>query len=81
MLKYLPSCKHLIHLNLSGNKVGKAGIHIAKTIDNMGLDPPLELLYLRNCSIPSDIRGDILKYLSQCKLLRCLDVDEHHFGK
>ena len=69
MLKYLPSCKHLTHLDLDGNKVGKAAMHIAKTIENMGLDPPLELLYLRNCSIPGDICGDILKYLSQCKLL------------
>ena len=41
MLKFLPSCRHLTHLSLSGNKVGKAGIHIAKTIENMGLNPPL----------------------------------------
>ena len=47
MLKYLPSCKHLIHLNLNGNKVGKAGIHIAKTIENMGLDPPLRIVVLK----------------------------------
>ena len=80
MLKYLPSCKHLTHLNLNGNKVGKAGIHIAKTIENMGLDPPLELLYLRNCSIPGDICGDILKYLSQCKLLTSLDLGGQDLG-
>ena len=74
MLKYLPSCTHLIHLNLSGNKVGKAGIHIAKTIENMRLDPPLELLFLRNCSIPSDMCGDILKNLTGCKQLTSLDL-------
>ena len=77
ILKYLPSCRHLTHLNLSGNKVGKAGIHIVKTIESMGLDPPLELLYLRNCSIPSDMCGDILKCLSQCKLLTHLDLGGH----
>ena len=85
MLKYLPSCKHLIYLNLSGNKVGKAGLHIAKTIENMGsgLDCTFrtcctsKLLFLRNCSIPSDICGDILKYLSQCKQLTLLDLGGH----
>ena len=80
MLKYLPLCRHLTDLNLNGNKVGKAGIHIAKCIDNMGLNPPLELLYLRNCSIPSDICGDILKSLSQCKLLALLDLGGHNLG-
>ena len=74
MLKYLPSCRHLTYLYLNGNKVGKAGIHIVKTIENMGLNPPLELLYLRDCSIPSNICGDILKSLSQCKLLTCVTV-------
>ena len=77
MLKYLPSCRHLICLELNGNKVGKAGIHITKTIENMGLNPPLELLYLRDCSIPSDICGDILKSLSQCKFLTFLDLGGH----
>ena len=80
MLKYLPSCRHLTSLNLNGNKVGKAGIHIAKTIENMGLNPPLELLYIRDSSIPSDICEDILKCLSQCKLLTCLDLGGHDFG-
>ena len=80
MLKFLPSCRHLIDLNLNGNKVGTAGIHIAKTIENMGLNPPLELLYLGDCSIPSNICGDILKCLSQCKLLTCLDLGGHDLG-
>ena len=80
MLKFLPSCRHLIDLNLNGNKVGTAGIHIAKTIENMGLNPPLELLYLRDCSIPSNICEDILKCLSQCKLLTCLDLGGHDLG-
>ena len=77
ILENLPSFRHLVQLDLSGNKVGKAAMHIAKTIENMGLDSLLELLYLRNCSIPSDMCGDILKYLSQCKHLKHLDIGEH----
>ena len=80
MLKFLPSCRHLISLDLNGNKVGKAGIHITKIIENMGLNPPLELLYLRNCSIPNNICGDILKCLPQCQLLALLDLGGHNLG-
>ena len=76
-LEYLPLCRHLTILDLNRNNVGKAGIHILKTIEDMGLDSPLESLYLRNCSIPSDICGEILKCLSQCKHLKHLDLGGH----
>ena len=80
ILKYLPSCRHLTILDLNRNNVGTAGIHIAKTIENMGLDSPLESLYLRDCLIPSDICGEILKSLSQCKHLKHLDLGGHDLG-
>ena len=80
VLKYLPSCRHLTTLDLNRNKVGIAGKHIVKTIEKMGVEPPLESLYLRNCSIPSDICGEILECLLQCKHLKHLDLGEHDLG-
>ena len=55
------------------NKVGKAGIHIAEMIRNCGDDPPLQQLWLGNCSIPEEECTEILKSLSMCKHLTHLD--------
>ena len=74
MLKYLSKCRHLTHLILDGNKVGKGGIHIVEMIEGLGLDSPLQLLYLRDCSIPSDTLQEILKRLKKCKQLTNLDL-------
>ena len=74
MLEYLSKYRHLTHLNLSGNKIGKGGMYIVQMIDNLGLDLQLKLLYKRNCSIPSNMCGEILKCLKQCKQLTYLDL-------
>ena len=74
MLKYLSKCRHLTHFNLDGNKVGKGGIHIVEMIERLGLDSPLQLLYLRDCSIPSNTLQEILTSLKKCKQLAYLDV-------
>ena len=77
MLEYLSKYRHLTHLNLSGNKVGKGGMYIVQMIDNLGLDLQLQLLYVRNCSIPSNMCGEILKCLKKCKQLAYLDLGKH----
>ena len=74
MLKCLSKCRHLTDLNLSGNRVGKGGIHIVEMIERLGLDSPLQLLYLRDCSIPSNTLQEILKRLKKCKQLTNLDL-------
>ena len=74
MLEYISKYRHLTHLNLSGNKVGKGGMYIVQMMDNLGLDLQLKLLYVRNCSIPSNMCGEILKCLKQCKQLTYLDL-------
>ena len=76
MLQYLSEFRHLTHLNLNGNKIGKAGIHIVKMVNK--LDSGFELLYLRNCSIPSDSLREILKCLKKCKQLTYLDLGGHN---
>ena len=77
ILKYLSECRNLTHLNLTGNKVGKEGIHIVEIVENSGLKSPLQILYLRDCSIPSDTLREILKYLTKCKQLTHLDLGGH----
>ena len=74
MLKYFSKCRRLTHLNLNGNTVGEAGIYIVEMIDSLGLDSQLESLYLRDCSIPSNICGEIIKSLKNCKQLTYLDL-------
>ena len=69
MLKYLSKCRHLTHLIIDGNRVGKGGIHIVEMIERLGLDSPLQLLCLRDCSIPSNTLQEILKRLKKCKQL------------
>ena len=80
ILKYLPKCRHLTHLNLDGNNVGKGGMHIIEMIDSLGSESPLQLLYLRHCSIPPKICGQILKCLMKCKQLTDLDVGGHNLA-
>ena len=77
MLKYLSKCRHLTHLILDGNRVGKGGIHIVRMIERLGLDSPLQLLYLRDCSIPSNTLQEILTSLKKCKQLTYLDLGRH----
>ena len=77
MLKCLCKCRHLTHLNLDGNRVGKGGIHIVGMIERLGLDSPLQLLYLRDCSIPSNTLQEILTSLKKCKQLTDLDLGGH----
>ena len=78
MLQYLSEFRHLTHLNLTGNMLGKGGIHIVEMIERTGLDSPLQLLYLNDCSIPTDTLREILKCLKKCKQLTHLDLGGHN---
>ena len=77
MLKYLSDHRHLTHLNLDGNRVGKGGMHIVQMVERLGKESPLQLLYLGDCSIPSDTLQEILKSLKKCKQLAHLDIGGH----
>ena len=78
MLKCLSKYRHLTHLNISGNRVGKGGMHIVQMVERLGLDSPLKLLYLRDCSIPSNTLREILICLKKCKKLSHLDLGGHN---
>ena len=80
MLQHLTKYRHLTHLNLNGNKVENGGLYIIKLIENLQLDSQMQLLYLRDCSIPSHICGEILKCLKKCKQLTHLDLGKNNIG-
>ena len=80
MLQYLSEFRHVTHLNLNGNLLGKAGIHIVEIMKRAGIDSPLQLLYLGDCSIPTDTLREILKSLKKCKQLTCLDLGGHNLA-
>ena len=63
ILKSFATCKHITHLDLSGNYIGTAGKYLVQAIINWGDTPLLEELYLEKCSIPKE---------ECCKLLRSL---------
>ena len=74
ILQSLSACKHLSHLDLSGNTVGNAGKYIVEIICNLGADPPLQLLCLENSQIPTEVCNEILKALSICRNLAHLNL-------
>ena len=81
ILQCLSSCKHVIHLNLSGNFLGKAGHQLAQSIRSWGDNPPLKVLYLGGCSIPERVWTELLESLSSCKQLVDLDLSYNSIGK
>ena len=80
IMQSLSNCKQLTHLNLSGNKVGNAGEYLAKTIQQWGTDPPLQYLYLANCSIPQEHCSTILQSLHSCTRLTELNMAGNNIG-
>ena len=46
----LSSCRHLTVLDLGQNKLGEAGHQLVQSIRSWGDEPPLQKLYLHNCS-------------------------------
>ena len=77
LLQSLSSCKKLFALNLSGNAIGEAGHHLAKSITSWGDNPPMGYLDLSNCSIPDKIWPKLFQSLSCCKHLKNMYLSEN----
>ena len=72
--KQLRHLIHLEHINLSGNPLGIHGHHITKSIRSWGPDPPLQVLWLRDCMMRIEVWGPLLAALSTCKHLTVLGL-------
>ena len=80
ILKTLSTYKQLSHLDLDGNTISAAGRHLAESIKSWGPNPPLCLLWLKDCKMPEHVCGDIAKELSICKQLTHLDLSGNTLG-
>ena len=80
IIQSLSKCKQLTGLDLSGNKVGTAGKDLAITIRQWGMNPPLQYLYLDNCSISQEHCSAILQSLHSCTRLTELSMTGNSIG-
>ena len=81
LLQSLLGCCNLTDLSLSGNTIGKAVRHLAKSIRNWGINPPLQMLYLKNCGLQEDDCADLLQSLLGCCNLTVINLSENTIGK
>ena len=51
LVQSLSTCKQLTELNLGENMLGEAGHQLAQSIASWGDEPPLQKLWLHNCSL------------------------------
>ena len=80
LVQSLSSCKYLTELNLGENKLGEAGHQLAQTIRSWGNEPPLQKLYLFNCSLTATASLELVKSLSTCRNLTELDLGKNNLG-
>ena len=80
ILKCLKKCKHLTHLDLGEQNLEKEGKYLVELIKNFGEDPPLQQLYLGNCSIPQIECTEMLKCLSKYRHITALELNGNKVG-
>ena len=81
LVQSLSSCRHLTLLNLGENKLGEAGHQLAQSIKSWGDEPPLQKLYLYNCSLPATASLELVQSLSSCRHLTLLNLRENKLGE
>ena len=76
-------CQHvdLIALDLEKNKLGEAGHQLAQSIRSWGDEPPLQKLYLHNCSLPATASLELVQSLSTCRHLTELNLGENDLNE
>ena len=81
LVQSLSSCRHLTVLNLGQNKLGEAGHQLAQSIRSWGDEPPLQKLYLYNCSLSATASLELVQSLSSCKHLTVLNLGVNKLGE
>ena len=77
----LSSCQHLTELSLRENDLGEAGHQLAQSIRSWGDEPPLQKLYLYNCSLTTTTSFELAQSLSSCQHLTELSLRENDLGE
>ena len=81
LVQSLSTCRHLIALNLGKNELGEAGHQLAQSIRSWGDEPPLQKLYLHNCSLPATASLELVQSLSTCRHLTELNLGENDLNE
>ena len=81
LVQSLSSCRHLTELDLGQNKLGEAGHQLAQSIRSWGDEPPLQKIYLQNCSPTASATLQLVQSLSTCRYLMQLNLRENKLGE
>ena len=81
LVQSLSSCRHLTALNLGENKLGEAGHQLAQSIRSWGDEPPLQKLYLYNCSLTATASLELVQSLSSCRHLTVLNLGQNKLSE
>ena len=81
LVQSLATCKHLTNLSLSENKLGEAGHQLAESIKSWGDEPPLQDLWISNCSLTATASLELVQSLATCKHLTVLSLNENKLGE
>ena len=81
LVQSLSSCRHLTALNIGKNKLGEAGHQLAQSIRSWGDEPPLQQIWLHNCSLAGTASLELLQSLSSCRQLTVLDLRGNKLGE
>ena len=77
----LSMCGKFIELDLGRNNLGEAGHKLAQSIKSWGDEPPLQGLWLSNCSLTATAALELVESSSVCKKLTSLDLRENMIGE
>ena len=80
LVQSLSTCRNLTELDLGENKLGEAGHQLAQSIRSWGDEPPLQKLYLYNCSLPATASLELVQSLSSCRHLTQLQLGDNELG-
>ena len=74
LMQQLSKCRKMLYLTVTDTAVSEAGLFLAKSIKSWKRQDTLQHFILRNCSIPESVWGELLRSLSVCTSLTCLDL-------
>ena len=67
-------------MDLGENDLGEAGHQLSQSIRSWGDEPPLQILYLYNCSLTYTASLELVQSLSSCRHLTELNLGENKLG-
>ena len=80
LVQFLSTCRKLTGLDLGENTLDEAGHELAQSIRSLGDEPPLQKLWLHNCSLKAVASVELVQSLSTCRKLTLLHLGGNMLG-